>query len=124
MPDQNGFTLIEIITVLAILSVLASFVIQKSVNLDETTQHKALSVGISELNSRESLIWAKIKMQEGGWFNDESLFANLDINLGAEYHWNPAANIGGSTLHFRTGKAVLERISSTNTVPGKWRIKE
>ena len=121
--DQNGFTLIEIITVLVILGVMASYVSQKFVDLDETAQNKALSVGISELNSRESLIWAKIKMQEGGWLNDQSLFASLDTNLGSAYSWNPVAANGG-TLHFRTEKAVLERIPSSNIAPGKWRIIE
>ena len=63
-------------------------------------------------------------MHDGGWFDDETLFSNINTNLGSKYHWNPAAKIGGGTLYFHTGKAVLERISSTNIAPGKWRIKE
>ena len=124
LPNQSGLTLIEIIAVLVILSVLGSFVVQKSVDLEETAQNKALSIGVSELNSRESLIWAKTKMQEGGWLDDESLFLNINTDLGPDYSWNPAVKKGGGTLHFRAGNAVLQRISSTNTAPGKWRIIE
>ena len=124
LPNQNGFTLIEIITVLVILAVLASFVVQKFVDLDKTAQNKALSAGISELNNRECLIWADIKMKEGGWLDDETVFANINTNLGSKYHWNPAAKIGGGTLHFQSGMVRLERFSSTNLAPGKWRILE
>jgi prepilin-type N-terminal cleavage/methylation domain-containing protein len=124
LPNQNGFTLIEIVTVLVLLGVLASFVIPLFVDLAATAQDKALSAGISELNSRESLTWARIKMLDTGWTDDESLFSHINTDLGTEYRWIPAAKIDGGTLHFRTGIAELERMSSSNTTPGKWRIKK
>ncbi len=62
-------------------------------------------------------------MQEGGWFDDESLFSNINMNLGSEYRWNPAVIINGGTLHFSAQKTELERIPSSNSSPGKWYIK-
>ena len=122
--DQSGFTLIEIITVLVILSVLSSVVIQKFVNLDKAAQKKALFNGISELNNRENLTWAKIKMQKDGWIGDESLFAKINTDLSQEYRWNPVAKIGGGTLYFQSEKVRLKRLYSTKSAPGNWRIIE
>jgi prepilin-type N-terminal cleavage/methylation domain-containing protein len=61
-PGEKGFTLIEIIAVLVILSVLASVAIPRYISLDESARQRAIDAGIAELNGRETLTWSNIKI--------------------------------------------------------------
>ena len=63
-------------------------------------------------------------MLDAGWADDESLFPHINTDLGTEYRWTPAEKIDGGTLQFRSGMFNIERIPSSNTTPGKWRIKK
>ena len=56
MRNQYGFTLIEIILVMVILSVLTSIFILRFERLSSSAAQQALKSGIIELNVRESLI--------------------------------------------------------------------
>ncbi len=60
--DSRGFTLIEIIAVLVLLGMLAALAIPKFINLDQNAKDRAIDSGISELNGRESLVWADAKV--------------------------------------------------------------
>ena len=60
--NQRGFTLIEMISVMIIMGVVASVAIQKFDMLSDTAAEQALSVGVRELNIRESLSWSNLKI--------------------------------------------------------------
>ena len=73
--NQKGFTLIEIISVLIIMGVVASVSIEKFDLLSDTASQQALYMGIKELNIRESLTWTNIKLSAAGWADDAQLFS-------------------------------------------------
>jgi prepilin-type N-terminal cleavage/methylation domain-containing protein len=119
---QKGFTLLEIIAVLVILSILAAIAVPKYVNLDESARQRAIDAAISELNGRETLTWSNAKISASGWVSDERTFKRIDPYLGEEYDWAPEdpKNTGG-TLSFKDSAAVpLDRTESTNEKPGSW----
>ena len=120
ISNQKGFTLIELISVLIILSVLASTVIKKFDVLSDTASQKALVAGISELNARESLIWTNMKLSPTGWTNDADLFTGVDKNLGIDYAWTAGPNVLGGTLSFESEAIILTRTASTTSSWGRW----
>jgi prepilin-type N-terminal cleavage/methylation domain-containing protein len=118
--NQKGFTLIEIISVMIIMGVVASVSIQKFDLLSDTASQQALYSGIKELNIRESLTWTNLKISSAGYNRDEDLYLLIDTYLGDSYSWNPGPTIGGGTLHFKAHSKTLTRIASTETSAGKW----
>jgi prepilin-type N-terminal cleavage/methylation domain-containing protein len=120
MLKENGFTLIEIILVLVILSILAATAIPRMIDFEKNANQTVIKTIIPELNRREILTWSKIKNSDTGWINDETLFAMIDYDLGADYRWKTAAEIDGGKLYFKREEIKLDRIPSTNRSPAKW----
>jgi prepilin-type N-terminal cleavage/methylation domain-containing protein len=121
--NQKGFTLIELISVMIIMGVVASVSIQKFDILSDTADERALHLGIKELNIRESLTWSDIKISTDGYTNDEDLWSLIvpRLDLGGKYHWNPGPHISdGGTLHFESRAIALNRQPSTPSSAGKW----
>jgi len=120
---EKGFTLLEIIAVMVILSILAAVAIPRYVSVDESARQKAIEAGISELNGRETLTWSNEKISVSGWVSDEKTFGLVDKNLGTNYRWDSAdpADVSGGTLIFKeSSSASLTRSESTNVRPGSW----
>jgi len=120
LRNQQGFTLIEMISMMIIMGVIASVAIQKFEGLSDTAAKQALSVGVRELNVRESLSWIDLKISSAGWTNDNDTFTAVDTNLGTDYKWNPGPTVDGGTLHFRSKPKVLDRDHSTFASAGNW----
>lgn len=120
--DSNGFTLVEIIAVLAILGIIGSITARKVIALDTTAIQKSFEWSISELNSRENLTWSKIKISDTNWVDDLQLFAEVDCDLGPGNNWS-SKTAGGGTLHFKGQQIEIERLPSTSSTPGTWRMK-
>ena len=118
--NQQGFTLIEMISMMIIKGVLASVAIQKFDVLSETAAEQALKVGVRELNVRESLSWTDLKISSVGWTNDNVTFAKVGTDLGTDYRWNPGPTVDGGTLHFRSKPKALDRSHSTSISAGNW----
>jgi prepilin-type N-terminal cleavage/methylation domain-containing protein len=119
--NQKGFTLIELISVMIIMGVVASVTIQKFDVVSDTAGVRALHLGIKELNIRESLTWSNIKISADGYTNDADLFRLVDTKLSDGYHWDPGPDIlAGGTLHFKGNSIALNRQQSTETSAGKW----
>ena len=118
--NQEGFTLIELISIMIILGVLVSVAIRKYDNLTSTASVRTLAIAVIELNVRESLIWANMKISSDSYKMDEDVFATLDKNLGPKLKWNPGPTIDGGTLHFESNSISLIRTPSTSSTPGRW----
>jgi prepilin-type N-terminal cleavage/methylation domain-containing protein len=60
LRNQNGFTLIELISVMVIMGVMGSVAVKKVDFITDTASTRALAIAVKELNVRESLVWSKI----------------------------------------------------------------
>jgi len=119
--NQKGFTLIELISVMIIMGVVASVSIQKFGMVSETASEEALVLGVKELNIRESLTWSQIKISTDGYSTDEDLYDLVDTNLNGKYSWTSGPDrTAGGTLSFNSKYLSLNRHESTISVPGKW----
>jgi prepilin-type N-terminal cleavage/methylation domain-containing protein len=119
--NQKGFTLLELRSVLVIMGIMFSVVIQKYDLLSNTASITAIKSGIRELNTRETLVWTKIKLSDAGWSSDEDVYNEVDTELGTEYSWtpDPPPSTGG-TLSHKSQSVVLTRTESTRNSVGSW----
>jgi prepilin-type N-terminal cleavage/methylation domain-containing protein len=118
--NQQGFTLIEIISVLIILGVMVSVIIKKFDFLQDNASITALQAGIQELKARESVAWFKLKLSDNGYTNDADVFSAVNKNIGTEYNWDIGPGISGGRLQFKSQSVDLNRIPSTPNSPGSW----
>ena len=120
--NQNGFTLIELISVMIIMGVVASVSIQRFDLLSDTANQRVLHTAVKELNIRESLIWTNTKISLEGYSDDETIFAAVDTNLGRGFEWNPDPpdRLSGGLLTFKSASKNLNRQESTPISAGRW----
>lgn len=118
----SGFTLIELIAVIAIFGILASLALPRFADLSASAGKQVLVSSVADLNGRESLTWCKIKLTTTGWVDDNGVFSEMNTNLGAEYKWSPKAKIDGGILHYKDQMIKLKRMPSTTDTMGKWEI--
>lgn len=135
LRDENGFTLIEVISVLIILGVLSAVAVPKYVALEEDAKNRAVDAGIAELNGREKLMWARFLLADGG-IDDGILFASMIAgeyyDLGEHYKWqsdiynpisviaNPIITGGGLTFQKMKTGVSLQRLPSARGQPAIW----
>jgi len=102
-----------------ILSILASLVSYKFIDLNDAARNRVIDSAISELNGRESLAWASIKVSPAGWQNDNAVFAAMDTYLGPDYTWTAGPTESGGTVRYQT-EIIFTRTESSVSVAGKW----
>ena len=82
---EKGFTLIELIATLVIISVLAAVLIPRYLDAETSAKMRGLDLGISEMNGRETLTWAMIKLSDNGYPGVDG-----DLFFGHNSWWTPA----------------------------------
>ena len=117
---EQGFTLLELMSVLVIMGVMFSITIKKFDLLTDAASLTALKAGVRELNTREALEWTKIKLSDAGWKNDLDVFNAVDKQIGQGYGWNPPPDVSGGRLQYKAQAVDLNREASTNKSVGVW----
>ena len=120
ISSSKGFTLIELIAVMAILSILAAFTVKKVNAIYSTAEENALIQGLAELNAREKMTWTKMILSDHGYQNDDLVWNEIDLNLGEQYTWNNPPEKNGGTLSFGSQSIALKRTGSQRDNAGSW----
>jgi prepilin-type N-terminal cleavage/methylation domain-containing protein len=120
ISDQKGFTLIELISVMIIMAVMASVAVKRLDLVTGTATDRVFQEAVHELNEREHLTWIDIKLSSTNWRNDADVFSVMDTNLGGDFVWSAGPNASGGTLSFRSVSSVLSRTASTTSSSGRW----
>lgn len=129
--NRQGFTLLELISVLLLLSILGALVIPRFVALDANANSKAVDAGVSALNGRESLIWANIRNSHTGYdkvTGDDTVWSAMNedapnsyLYLGVAYEWTNGPTQTGGVLSFKESPGVaLSRTASMRSRPARW----
>jgi prepilin-type N-terminal cleavage/methylation domain-containing protein len=127
LSEEKGFTLIELMAMLVIIGIMVSVAVKKYNNISISAELRAIDAGISELNSRETLTWANLIINQGNYPGDEAIWAMMTTytDIGSSYHWDngPDKDTGGQ-LSFGSQTISLIREASTLQVAARWRKSE
>lgn len=119
--DQSGFTVIELISVLIIIGVLASVLVVKTGDFSHAANETLMKRGVRELNTRETIVWSQKKLSDSGYTTDVDIFNTINENLGIEFKWAAGPVITGGTLRYQGTTMVLTRTASTANTIGIWK---
>ncbi|MCK5516931.1 MAG: type II secretion system protein [Desulfobulbaceae bacterium] len=106
LRSQDGFTLIEIISVLVLIGILAAVAVPKFINLQEDARNKAAEAAVSEGMAQVNLISARYILITSGV---PTTLANLEdaATLGANKALENPYDAGDFTITFTGAGNVI-----------------
>jgi prepilin-type N-terminal cleavage/methylation domain-containing protein len=110
LKNQKGFTLIEIISVLVILGILAAVAVPKYLDLQEESRIAAAQSAIAEIKARYSLAYGKYLLDNSGT-NPTTVVSILSDNDATSGLGDFVATVGGTD-----NNTVTITITTVNTV--------
>ena len=102
--------------------------VPRYIDLETSARQRGLEAAIAELNGRESLVWADVKISDTGdpWtVMTSTAYTDPDSNLflGDDYTWVDSPTDGVAVLDFRGQTITASRIPDSDTKPAKWIIR-
>ena len=125
LNNQKGFTLVEIIAVLILLGILAAVAVPKYIDLTNNAEIRAIDAAVAELNGRENMAWANIKLSATGYgaTSDNDVWTEVNTSLGDKYDTSAFVQATGGNIVFDNNTTInVVRTPSTVTSPGSWAI--
>ena len=118
LKNEKGFTLIEIITVLVILGILAAVAIPRYLDMMNQARISAAQVAIGELKSRASGIYAKLYLSGNGVDPGEAAVgASLSLDVGSDFS-GISTTTSGSNIIFAI--PTVKGSTMSTTPRGTW----
>ena len=121
MSNEKGFTLVELIAVMVIISIIGSVIVKKIYALDTAAKYKAIEAAVRQLNSRELLVWTDTLLSREGYSTDQNIFDAVDKSLGTHYSWTIDPTVTGGQLEFQSVTMAIARQSSTPVSAARWK---
>ena len=122
MSNSKGFTLLEVLAVLAIVGVLAAIGVYKFMEVDDSASKVVLRDAVTKFNSAEMHHWTNVKLSEG-YENDEKVFELVKADLMKSYQWQSISSTGGS-IKIHDLVFQVKRKPSTNNQYSVWEVSD
>lgn len=117
--NQRGFTLVEIIAVLIILSILAVVAVPRFINM--STGDKMITQVVSELTVREKLTWMNIRLGASLTEDiDSAVFSAMSFDVGVGAVWTTSPTKNGGTISVDGTTSGIKRTPANLTNPAVW----
>ena len=121
MKNQKGFTFIEIIGVLVIMSMMCIVILPRMYHLSEGARQQVNKNITVELGTREMTAWITTHLDHG-FKSDEQVFEVVDFELKG-CTWDSIGTAGGVLRYDKTVVNLNRRTSSSET-PARWSTAE
>lgn len=118
--NRKGFSLIEIIAVMAVIAIMASIAVHKFVDLGKGASATVARDAVVKFNSAEIHHWTNQKL-ESGYAGDDQIFELVKKDLIISYNWKEISPTGG-TITINSYSYKLVRSPSTLKHYAQWEV--
>ena len=119
MKNEKGFTLIEIICIMVIMSMMVIVILPRMNYLSDSARKQVAKTITIELGSREMAAWVFTHL-DYGFKSDEQVFDKVDHQLDG-CTWN-SIDISGGILQYEKIVMHLNRRPASFDTPARWSI--